>query len=228
MKDLILPLGISENSGWFYKMHCDAWFLCSKRRIKTLGFIASLGLDNFVVQNLITFSHSHKAWVRMGIQIHTGDTDLCVLWIYNLGALPGFQGAYEHCSFSGKPWTSHMAQKPVRNVLKIHEMLKIWPDMFIIQCSHANYLTVSNSSTSILPHNCINTKKQQQQQQKKEIKEFEWIKPGNTKDVLLTVELSLLFISCLATREFWHTILSFFSSGTPIDNAAYKLFPYNL
>lgn len=199
-------------------------FRVAKEELKPLGFIASLGSDNFMVQNLIIFRHSHKAWVRMWIQIHTGDTALCVFWIYNLGALPGFQGAHEHCSFLVKPWTSHMAQKPVRNMLKIHEMMKIWPHMFIIQCSHANYLTLSNSSTVlILPHNCINTEEKIFKK-----RDFKWRKPGNAKDVLLTVELSLLFTSCLATREFWHTALSFLSSGTPTGNAAYKLFPYHL
>lgn len=37
----------------------------AREELKPLGFIASPGSDNFVVQNLITFGHSHKAWVSM-------------------------------------------------------------------------------------------------------------------------------------------------------------------
>lgn len=201
-------------------------FVQQKEESKPLGFIASLGSDNFVVRNLITFDHSHKAWVSMWIQIHTGDTALCVLWIYNLGALPRFQGTHEHCSFSGKPWTSLMVQKPARNVLKTHEMLKIWPQdsanvyYIVLTCQLFNceeFFNYVNDSPQLYKH-----------RRKMEIKDFKWMKSQNTKDVLLTVELSLLFTSCLASREFRHTVLSLLSLGTPTGNWAYRLFPYNL
>lgn len=37
----------------------------AREELKPLGFIASLGSENFVVQNLIIFDHNHKAWVSM-------------------------------------------------------------------------------------------------------------------------------------------------------------------